>query len=69
MKQAKPAVKKLAENLDFIKEKLGYGVTFDLLVREITVGGKRAALVGECSGARAPRLSPFFRSELGRRLE
>jgi stage V sporulation protein AF len=45
MKQAKPAVKKLAENLDFIKEKLGYGVTFDLLVREITVGGKRAALV------------------------
>ena len=23
MKQAKPAVKKLAENLDFIKEKLG----------------------------------------------
>ena len=45
MKQTKPTAKKLVENLDFIKTRLGYGVTFDLLIREFTAGGKRAALV------------------------
>lgn len=45
MKQTQPVTKKLAENLEFIKDKLGYGVTFDLLVREFTTGGRKAALV------------------------
>jgi len=45
MKQLQPAAKKLEDNLDFIKAKLGYGVTFDLIIREITVAEKRAALV------------------------
>ncbi|MBO8141564.1 MAG: spore germination protein [Firmicutes bacterium] len=35
----------LAENLDALKERLGVGTTFDVLVREIEVGGRDAALV------------------------
>lgn len=35
----------LTENLDEVKQRLGVGVTFDVLVRELTVGGRDAALI------------------------
>lgn len=37
--------KKLSENLDIIKKKLGYGVTFDIFIREFKVAEKNAAIV------------------------
>src|SRR5690625_1551114 len=37
--------KRLNDNLEFIRDKLGEGVSFDVLIREIKVGGKDAALV------------------------
>lgn len=45
MKQEKPVAKKLEANLEFLKDRLGYEVTFDLLIREFSIGGKKAALV------------------------
>lgn len=35
----------LDENLNYVKDKLGYGVSFDVLVREFSSGGRRMALV------------------------
>lgn len=40
-----PLARKLNENLDEIKQRLGVGVTFDVLVRELSVGGRDAALI------------------------
>lgn len=37
--------KRLDSNLEIIKERLGYGVTFDLMIRDIEIGGRRAAMV------------------------
>lgn len=37
--------KKLEDNLKFIQEELGVGVSFDVLIRQFKVGGKRLALV------------------------
>lgn len=36
---------RLADNLDYMKEKLGVGTSIDVLVREMTVGGRKIALV------------------------
>ncbi len=40
-----PLARSLEENLAEIKERLGVGITFDVLIRELTVGGRDAALV------------------------
>lgn len=40
-----PLARRLEENLAEIKQRLGVGVTFDVLVRELTIGGRDAALV------------------------
>lgn len=40
-----PLARKLEQNLDEIKQRLGVGITFDVLVREVTVGGRDAALI------------------------
>lgn len=40
-----PLARNLTENLDEIRERLGVGVTFDVLVRELNVGGRDAALI------------------------
>jgi stage V sporulation protein AF len=37
--------RKLTENMAIIREKLGIGVSFDVIAREISVGGRNAALV------------------------
>ena len=37
--------RRLDENLDALRLRLGIGATFDILEREITVGGRRAALI------------------------
>lgn len=37
--------KKLQDNLDYLAEKMGVGESFDVIVREIEIGGKRAALL------------------------
>jgi stage V sporulation protein AF len=37
--------RKLEDNLKFLKKKLGFGVNFDLLIREIRVASKDAALI------------------------
>ncbi|UNC92516.1 spore germination protein [Candidatus Contubernalis alkaliaceticus] len=43
--EGKRISKKLDENLAFITEKLGVGVSFDVLIRQFKVGGKDVALV------------------------
>lgn len=40
-----PIGRDLEENLSFLRERLGIGVTFDVLLREVEVGGKRGALL------------------------
>lgn len=40
-----PLSRRLEENLAEIKRRLGVGITFDVLVRELAVGGRDAALV------------------------
>lgn len=40
-----PLTRDLRENLDVIEKRLGVGVTFDVLVREIQIGGRDAALI------------------------
>src|SRR5690606_25312043 len=40
-----PLARDLKANLDEIERRLGVGVTFDVLVRKLTVGGREAALV------------------------
>ena len=37
--------KKLEEKLEIIKKRLGFGVTFDLIIRELNIAGRQAALV------------------------
>lgn len=37
--------KKFQENLDYLAEKMGVGESFDVIVREIEIGGKEAALL------------------------
>ncbi len=37
--------KRLDSNLEIIKERLGYNITFDLMIREIEIGGRRSAMV------------------------
>ncbi len=37
--------KKITENLEIIKEELGVGISFDTIVREFTIGRKKAALI------------------------
>jgi stage V sporulation protein AF len=37
--------RKLLHNLDFLQAQLGVGVTFDVVVREFSIGGKDAAMV------------------------
>ena len=44
MKETRPVSAKLAENVDFLKQHLGIGESFDVLVREFKVGGKAVAL-------------------------
>ncbi|MDA8443125.1 MAG: spore germination protein [Peptococcaceae bacterium] len=38
--------KKYQENVDFLKKELGASTSFDVIVREMTVGGKKVALFG-----------------------
>ena len=45
MQEQCPAKRKLEDNLTFLKEKLGYGVTFDLVIRTIQVAHKKGALI------------------------
>lgn len=40
-----PLARSLNENLSELKRRLGVGVTFDVLVRELSVGGRDAALI------------------------
>ncbi|MFS8582112.1 MAG: hypothetical protein FWJ61_04620, partial [Limnochordales bacterium] len=40
-----PLARSLDENLSELKRRLGVGVTFDVLVRELSVGGRDAALI------------------------
>jgi len=40
-----PLARRLEENLAEIKRRLGVGVSFDVLVRELTIGGRDAALI------------------------
>ncbi len=37
--------KRLEDNLEAMRERLGEGISFDVIVRQIVVGGKRAALI------------------------
>lgn len=37
--------RKLSENLNIIKTKLGVGISFDVIVRDFVTGGKKAALI------------------------
>ena len=37
--------KRLEDNLEVMRERLGEGISFDVIVRQIVVGGKRAALI------------------------
>lgn len=43
--EIKKLVTKLDENLAYIREKLGVDTSFDIIVREFDVGGKKAALI------------------------
>lgn len=45
MSVALPVSRDLYANLSYLKEKLGYGVSFDVVVREIEIGGTPAAMV------------------------
>lgn len=40
-----PVEKKLTQNLEYLKEKLGIGITFDVIIREFCIGEKDAAIV------------------------
>ena len=42
---AVPVEKNLKQNLEYLKEKLGIGITFDIIVREICIGERDAALI------------------------
>lgn len=43
--KSSPISNKLQENLEYLREKLGVGVTFDVLIREIKIGGLSGALI------------------------